>query len=337
MMKKTIEWPTFAMLAACHGVWLSAGLWLFPVAPVAALIVMAVMAGFHTSLQHEALHGHPTRNAHLNELLVSLPLAVAFPYRRFKALHLRHHRDESLTDPYDDPESWYVAEGDHRRLSAPMRRLLAVNNTFLGRLVVGPPLMVFGFLRDDMRRIVADDPGVRRAWAHHAAGLAVLLAIVWGAMGVPAPLYVGVVAWGGMALIAIRTYCEHRWEQTPDGRTVIVEDSRILSWLFLNNNLHLVHHKCPRAPWYALPRLYRERRNEWIAANGGYVYRSYWDIFRAHALAAREPVVHPALRRVRAEALAPVPVPATGAFRPAGGAPSAGPAETLPVAAGPER
>ncbi|WP_349363702.1 MAG: fatty acid desaturase [Roseitalea porphyridii] len=329
-----VEWPTLAMLAACYGIWLGAGLWLYPVAPWGALAIMAVMAGFHTSLQHEALHGHPTRNADLNELLVALPLAVAYPYRRFKALHLRHHRDESLTDPYDDPESWYVAEGDHGRLSAPMRWLLAINNTFLGRLVIGPPLMVFGFLRDEARNLVAGSRGVRRAWVHHGLGLGVLFAIVWGVMGIHPLVYVGVVAWGGMSLIAIRTYCEHRWQETPDGRTVIVENSRILSWLFLNNNLHLVHHKLPRAPWYALPRLYRERRAQWIAANRAYVYRSYWDIVRAHALSPKDPVIHPALRRATRATDRPASV--AGGFQPAGRAPSAGPAEALPVAARPE-
>ncbi|RNC91389.1 fatty acid desaturase [Oceaniradius stylonematis] len=331
MRKQTIEWPTMVMMALCYGVWLAAGFWLFPVVPVLALALMAVAAGFHTSLQHEVLHGHPTRSAAVNELLVGLPLAVAFPFRRFKALHLRHHRDENLTDPYDDPESWYRAQGDHAALGWPMRALLAANNTFVGRLVIGPPLMTFGFWRDDARNFAAGNPGVRRAWAHHALGLAALVAIVWGGMGINLLVYVGTVAYGGMALIAIRTYCEHRWDQTPDGRTVVVEDSRILSWLFLNNNLHIVHHKRPAVPWYELPRLYRERRAEWLAANKTYVYRNYWQIFRAYALSAKEPVVHPVRRRADAPAMAP------GAFQPASAAPAAGPRDAMPVAARPDR
>lgn len=321
------------MLVICHGLWLTAGIWLYPVSPVAALAIMAVMAGFHTSLQHEALHGHPTRNADVNELLVALPLAVAFPYRRFKALHLRHHNDENLTDPYDDPESWFVAQGDHAALPWPMRVLLKANNTLLGRLVIGPPLMAIGFWRADLHNFIAGNPGVRRAWAHHVLGLAALFGIVWGAMGIHPLVYVGIVAYGGMALIAIRTYCEHRWEETADGRTVIVENSRILSWLFLNNNLHLVHHKLPRAPWYELPRLYRARRAHWIAANKAYVYRSYWDIARAYALRAKDPVVHPALRRT-----GPVSVEApAGGFQPAALTPVPGPGEGAPVAAKPDR
>ncbi|MBR7508578.1 fatty acid desaturase, partial [Mycobacterium tuberculosis] len=68
------------------------------------------------SLQHEALHGHPTRSGWLNELLVSLPLGLFYPYRRYKHLHLKHHADERLTDPYDDPESYYRALGDWDKL-----------------------------------------------------------------------------------------------------------------------------------------------------------------------------------------------------------------------------
>lgn len=333
MRKQTIEWPTLAMMALCYGAWGAAGFWLFPVMPVVALALMAVAAGFHTSLQHEALHGHPTRSAAVNELLVGLPLAVAFPFRRFKALHLRHHHDENLTDPYDDPESWYRAQGDHAAMGWPMRTLLAANNTFVGRLVIGPPLMAFGFWRDDMGNLIAGNPGVRRAWLHHVLGLAVLATIIWGGMGINPLIYVGTVAYGGMALIAIRTYCEHRWDQTPDGRTVIVENSRILSWLFLNNNLHVVHHKRPSAPWYELPRLYRERRAEWLVANKAYVYRNYWQIFRAHALSAKEPVVHPARRRAVNASEAATP----GAFQPASTVPAAGPRDAMPVAARPER
>jgi fatty acid desaturase len=39
---------------------------------------------------------------------VFLPIGLVWPFRRFKALHLRHHADERLTDPFDDPESYYL-------------------------------------------------------------------------------------------------------------------------------------------------------------------------------------------------------------------------------------
>jgi hypothetical protein len=54
------------------------------------------------------LHGHPTRSAALNEALVFPALGLFVPYRSFRDTHLRHHNDANLTDPYDDPESWYL-------------------------------------------------------------------------------------------------------------------------------------------------------------------------------------------------------------------------------------
>ncbi|GAB4352474.1 MAG: fatty acid desaturase [Oricola sp.] len=300
------------MLAACYGLWLVSGLVVWPAFPVPALAMMVVAVALHSSLQHEVLHGHPARNAAVNELLVALPLGVFYPYRRFRQMHLAHHDDERLTDPYDDPESWYRSAVTWRRLGWPLRVLLTVNNTLAGRLLLGPPLMVAAFYAAEPGRLWRGERGVRRAWLHHLAGLAMLAAIVVGAMGIP-PLAYLAVAWAGLSVISIRTYCEHRWQEHPDGRTVIVENGGILGLLFLYNNLHLVHHKRPRVPWYELPALYRAGRAEWQRRNGGYVFPDYWAIFRAYAFRAKEPVVHPAWRT--GETAVPVQ---GGSFHPAG-------------------
>ena len=81
--------------------------------------------------------------------------------------------------------------------------------------------------------------------------------------GIPLWLYVLVPVWLGQALISIRTFAEHQWSERPEGRTIIVERSP-LSFLFLNNNLHFVHHKSPTVAWYRLPKLFRDRRDEWV-------------------------------------------------------------------------
>ena len=107
----------------------------------------------------------------------------------------------------------------------------------------------------------------------------------------PAYAYLG-SAYLGLSLLAIRSFCEHQWAEAPDGRTVIVERS-LLAFLFLNNNIHLVHHKHPGLPWYALPAAYRARRAEWQALNDGYVFRSYGAVMRDFGLRPKEPVAHP--------------------------------------------
>jgi len=297
-----IEWPTIGLMLVCYGLWFAAGAYVYPAMPFAALALMAVAVAFHSSLQHEALHGHPTRSGWLNELLVSLPLGLFYPYRRYKHLHLKHHADERLTDPYDDPESYYRALGDWDKLPGALKTLLRWNNTLIGRVVIGPVLMVIGFLISEARLISGGDRKVRNAWLSHAAGLVILVALLL-AFGIPLWLYAVTSAYAGLSIIAIRTYCEHQWSERPDGRTIIVEKSP-LALLFLNNNLHFVHHKRPTVPWYKLPKLYSEQREEWKAMNGGYVFRNYFEILRAYAFRSKEEVAHPVLRREPATARA---------------------------------
>lgn len=293
-----IEWPTLLLIAGCYSAWLAAGLWLWPAHPVAALAVLSVMVAMHSSLMHECLHGHPTRNALVNECLVGLPIGLVYPYRRFKALHLRHHADERLTDPFEDPESYYRAHWQYEELPGAVKLLLRINNTMVGRIVIGPLLADAGFFAADLKRLAEGDRAVGKAWLLHAIGLVAVLAIVSQAFVMPVWLYVLVPAWVGQSLIAIRTFAEHQWSERPDGRTIIVERS-LLSVLFLNNNLHLVHHKMPTAPWYQLPALFRARREEWLRLNGGYAYASYFAMLRDFAFQPKEKVAHPVLRRVR--------------------------------------
>ncbi|WP_233092523.1 fatty acid desaturase [Paracoccus sp. IB05] len=290
------EAPTWGLVLLCYGGWLAAGLWLWPVLPWLALIVMGVAVALQSSLAHEVLHGHPTRNAGLNEALVWLPIGIFYAYRSYRLTHLQHHNDERLTDPYDDPESYYVALFTWARMPGVLRLVLRVNNTLLGRVVIGPWVAVIGFTLAEARRILAGDARTRNAWAHHLAGLAVVLPLIQFGMGIPVWLYLLGPGWIGLGLIAIRSYCEHQWAEDPNGRTIIVESS-LLAPLFLFNNLHFVHHKLPRVPWYRLPGAYRAAREEWQRLNGGYVFPSYYSILRAYAWRVKENIPHPAWRR----------------------------------------
>lgn len=66
------------------------------------------LVAWHGSLQHEVLHGHPTRWQGLNTVLASAPLVLWLPYPLYYSRHRRHHIIASLTDPLEDPESFYV-------------------------------------------------------------------------------------------------------------------------------------------------------------------------------------------------------------------------------------
>lgn len=290
------EWPTLGLIAATYAVWALGTTWAYGAAPVLGWLLTVLAVAQYSSLQHEVLHGHPFRTRLLNEALVFPGLTVFVPYRRFRETHIAHHHDPILTDPYDDPESNYLDPEVWTRLPRPVRALMRVNNTLLGRILLGPAIGTAVFLRDDWRLIRARRPGVLSAWALHLAGLA--LVVAWLAWAGQMPLWAYVLAaYAAFGILKIRTFLEHRAHEAASQRTVIIEDRGPLAFLFLFNNLHVVHHMYPGVPWYRLPRLYAEGRARFRAVNGGYVYRSYAEIFRRHLLRAKDPVPHPYARR----------------------------------------
>lgn len=287
-MTHRIEWPTLLLLMLTYAVW-GAGTLLWDRSALVSIVLMGVAIAQFSSLQHEALHGHPFRNAALNEALVFPALTLFIPYRRFRDAHLQHHFDPSLTDPFDDPESNYRDPAEWARLPGWRRMLLRLNNTLAGRMLLGPVLGTLRFIAVELT--VLRQPAVRQAWACHAVGLAMVLGWLWWA-GMPVRAYL-IAVWLGFALLKIRTFLEHRAHDTVRARTVVIEDRGPLSLLFLNNNFHVVHHMHPSVPWYDLPALYAARRDHYLRRNEGYVYRNYAQIFRAHFLRAKDPVSHP--------------------------------------------
>ncbi|WP_224815545.1 fatty acid desaturase [Hasllibacter sp. MH4015] len=286
-----IEWPTLALIGLCYAVWLAAIFWVAGFSPTLAIVVAALAIALHASLQHEVLHGHPFGDRRLGEPLVFASLNLAIPYIRFRDTHLAHHMDATLTDPYDDPESNYFDPVAWAALSGPVRAVLAVNNTLLGRMLIGPVVAQVMFMGADARLIRAGDRGVSWAWACH---LGLSGAILWLVAVSPMPVWAYLLAcYGGLSILKIRTFLEHQAHERARGRTVIIEDRGPLAFLFLNNNLHVVHHMHPKLPWYRLPKIYFNNREKYLRRNDGYCYRSYAEIFRRHLLRAKDPVPHP--------------------------------------------
>lgn len=291
------EWPTLALIIAASVVWMllignysDLGGWV--ICPLAALVVT-----LQSSLQHEVLHGHPTRNPAVNEALVYCSLGLLIPYRRFKSLHLRHHNNDRLTDPYDDPETFYLAWADWEKLPKPLQIVLTLNNTLLGRLLIGPAVSMIGFLGSEIRMMLKGDTVVMRAWLHHLAGAVPVLLFITLAGKMPVWLYLLCVSYPAMSLLMLRTYAEHRAHEHAEARSIIVEFCPLFSLLFLNNNLHIVHHAHPRAPWYELPSMYQSAREDWQRRNEGYVFSSYIQLARSYLFKVKEPVPHPLKRR----------------------------------------
>lgn len=288
---KAPEWGTFALIAACYAVWLAVMFWLASWSLWLAIPAMGLVAALHSSLTHEALHGHPFRAKWLNEALMALPLTLLIPFNRFRDLHLAHHQDSNLTDPYDDPETNYLDPKIWTSLPGWKRKFYTANNTLLGRVVLGPAIGQVAFLKDEWRGAMRGDRAILLAWALHLPGVIVVLWVVSHSW---MPVWAFVLStYIGLGLVKIRTFLEHRAHAKSRARTVIVEDRGPLSFLFLNNNLHVVHHMNPSAPWYRLPALYRAGKDRYLTCNEAYVYRSYGQIFREYFWRAKDPVAHP--------------------------------------------
>ncbi|SLN56811.1 Fatty acid desaturase [Pseudoruegeria aquimaris] len=287
-----VEWITLATLAGCYGTWALAVFWLSGISLPAGVLLAAVAIALHSSLQHEALHGHPFRSERLNAALVYPAIGLFVPYGRFRDTHLAHHRDAALTDPYDDPESNYLAAEAWGRLCGLRRALFTVNNTLLGRMLIGPALGQACFMLRDLRAWRSGQPGIAPAWAGHAVSA---VAVLWCvAQFSPMPLWAyGLAAYGGLSILKIRTFLEHQAHEKARARTVIIEDRGLLAFLFLNNNLHVVHHMHPRVAWYHLPALYRKHRAHYLRVNEGYRYASYAEVLRRYLLRRKDPVIHP--------------------------------------------
>jgi fatty acid desaturase len=287
-----VEWPTLLLLAATYALWALgttfASGWFLPL----GILLTAVAIAQFSSLQHEVLHGHPFRNCLLNEALVFPALSLVVPYERFRDLHLAHHHDPALTDPYDDPESNFQDPAVWARTSAPLKALLRLNNTLLGRMVLGPAIGTVSLIRSDWRAARAGDRAVGRAWALNAVGVLLVLGWLLALGQMPVWAYV-VAAYLGFSLLKIRTFLEHRAHEAARARTVIIEDRGPLALLFLNNNLHVVHHMHPGVPWYRLPATYRANREHYLRRNEGYLYRSYGEVIARYLFTAKDPVPHP--------------------------------------------
>lgn len=292
---QSAEWITTSLILANYA-GLATLMWFTPVLPFwLVLPPAAYMVALHMSLQHEVLHGHPTRNPLLNELLVSINPSFWFPYRRYKKLHLQHHNDENLTDPVLDPESYYMLPDDWGRLPGFKKWLYRLHNTLAGRVILGPVIGTIRFWTDEARRIFAGDREVMQAWLLHIPACGITLVYAMAICGIPFWTYILLYAWPGIGLALVRSFCEHQAVKDVGERTLIVESGWFFSLLFLYNNLHVAHHSWPRLPWYQIPRYYRDNRAALMAQNHGYMMRGYSEIFRRFLFTPKEPVAYPDL------------------------------------------
>jgi fatty acid desaturase len=284
--------PTWGVAAAVHSgfllvTWNFQTLPLWLAAPLAALLL-----AWHGSLQHETIHGHPTRFKSVNTAIGAVPLALWLPYALYRESHLRHHADpSSLTLPGRDPESHYLAAGARNSMRLASYVVRRLNCTLAGRLILGPTIIVLRLWASEFRRPM--DGWRAGVWIRHVIGVAIMLSWVIGVCGISLPLYLGAMVYPSISLALLRSFAEHRAASHPRHRTAIVEAHPFWALLFLNNQLHFVHHAEPILPWYALPRAWRDMKPSSIIGPGLVFSGGYREVARKYLFRPFIPVEHP--------------------------------------------
>ncbi|SAK53135.1 fatty acid desaturase [Caballeronia pedi] len=288
------EWPTWAVIVAVYGGWFGVALNARTLGLAPTIALLALLSCWYMSLQHELIHGHPTRWPLVNMLIGLAPLAVWFPYAVYRESHLRHHDDEHLTEPGRDPESYYVTSAQWASAGPVLRAALAARNTFVGRMLIGPWFSIAASWREAAQAVVERRWRIVASWAVHLASLVLLANWLEAKCGIPWRAFVFGVGYASLALASVRSFQEHRAAGHERERTVVNEAGWPWRLLFLNNNYHAVHHDLPGVPWFALGQIYARRRDAYRASNGGFVVRGYGEWARRHAFAQAAQPVHPA-------------------------------------------
>lgn len=287
------EWPTWLLIVVIYSAWLAVvllsptlGLWV-------STPLLALIGAWHLSLQHELIHGHPTRWTRLNHALGLPPLSLWYPVGVYRSSHLLHHRDELLTLPGVDPESNYVSPADWSRGGPLMRFFWVARKTALGRFVLGPGHAIAHSWGAALVQTFKGPTAALRDWLPHWLLVAALLWFVDRFSAFSAWQYALWVAYPALSMAMVRSHYEHRAALEPKQRIVIHESGWFMRLLFLNNNFHLVHHDLPKLPWYLIPRVYRANRAAYLARNGGFVQTGYAAQAREFALTPTDAAVHP--------------------------------------------
>ena len=288
-----IEWPTLAVAATIYSAFAAITFWhellpLWILVPCAAYVV-----AWHSSLQHEVAHGHPTPWRWVNRLLVLPNLWLWIPFEIYRDSHLVHHRDENLTLPGVDPESYYFDPVEHANQPGWRRRWRALLNSILGRLLLSPLRCFWRTWSGGITDILSGDRVALGRWSFHILGAGLPLLWATQVAGIAWWEYLLYFAYAGTCLALLRSFLEHQAAPEVAKRTVIIEAEAPFALLFLNNNLHSVHHEHPGLAWYRLPARYRAQKQRYLALNGGYFFAGYLPVLWRYFVKAKEQPAHP--------------------------------------------
>ena len=293
-IERSLEWPTLALCGGLYAAFAALTYWHAALPTLLVAVGGALLVALHGSMQHEIIHGHPTPWRLFNRALGFPSLALWLPFEAYRISHIVHHRDEALTDPLDDPESYYWSAEQWHAIGPAGRLVVRLHTTLAGRLLIGPAWNIARFLQAEGRAVARGDRLRRRIWAWHLVGVAAMLLWIVGVCGINPLFYVFAIVYPGTSILLLRSFAEHRAQDGVFERTAIVENSWVFGPLFLFNNLHAAHHERPLIPWYRLPAWYAANRARLLATNGGLVYDGYGEVARRFLFTPHDVNLHPA-------------------------------------------
>ncbi|WP_125933339.1 fatty acid desaturase [Kiloniella majae] len=288
-LRDSAEWRTVLLIVICY---FFLGLMIlnpFGIPLIMQILIIIPLITLHSSLQHECIHGHPFVSEKLNDAIAIIPVGLLVPYLRFKETHIKHHQNASISDPYEDPESGYQDLEIWKTRPEWIRTIFDFNNTLFGRMLIGPTLSVVGFSFYELKN---GDQKAIFIWLTHFVMSALVVTFIYVVSDMPVWAYL-VCSYFAYSLLMVRTFLEHQAHESMRARTVIVEDKGFFSLLFLNNNLHVVHHAYPTVAWYKLPGIFQKNRQRFLEMNRGYSFKNYAEIFKRFTFSQKEPVPYP--------------------------------------------
>ena len=297
-----IEWPTMLIWLLCWTFYFLLVAYHDAIHPLVFVLLASLTATWHSSFQHEAIHGHPTQSERLNRLLASPSMALWLPFEDYRVSHLTHHINDDLTHPDRDPESFYVWQAAWDRFGGWRRWLMRRSNTLLGRMTIGATIMMISNIVSCAGLMLQGNLRMWRIMLNHCAFSLPPTAIALVIFELPTWQYLVGFQFGAAFWLSLRSFLEHEAATGVGRRTAMVFDPVLppTSWftgffslLFLNNNLHAAHHLVPRLAWYQLPKFVYQNKDKIIAWNEGNQFASYGEVAKKFAIKAKEPVVHP--------------------------------------------
>jgi len=217
-----------------------------------SLILYAVQTPLHEAC-HGNIAGHDSRWMWLNHLIGFLCGALLLhEYRAFRHMHLMHHRETN--DEEMDPDSWV----DVKHPIAILFRCLTIvgyyHHFFLKQIALSP-----------------DVPGNFKVTTHVIAAYWCLYSIAFWLMALGYWREV-VMLWllpqwlGSAIIIFFFAWLPHQphvaRERYRDTNIFWFSGplAKIVDWLYMFQNFHLIHHLFPRIPFYMYRKVFKELR-----------------------------------------------------------------------------